>query len=545
MVNRYFHTIRYLKPKQIFYRIWYKIYSPKIKDKPAPNARSLKGNFVTPIFKIRSFLGKNQFRLLNKERKIENPGDWNNKQWEALWLYNLHYFDDLSSIDSKNRLEEQKDLIKKWIAENPPGKGIGWDPYPTSLRIVNWIKWNLLHGGLDQNIIQSLAIQTRFLEKRLEYHILGNHLLANAKALIFSGCFFKGKESQKWLQKGLKVLETQLEEQVLPDGGHFERSPMYHNLILEDLLDVKNVLNAYDLGHELKLGKTINKMFLWSQAMRHPDGEIPFFNDSAMGIASSPKELEKYLKRLGIKKGEETDDFVELFPDSGYVKIDLGNMVFFGDVGEIGPDYLPGHAHADTLSFEISFNHNRILVNSGTSVYGTGEKRSYQRSTAAHNTLVINGLDSSEVWNGFRVARRARIIERDIEIREKEIKVSGTHNGYKRLRGVENHKREWLLQEGRIKILDRVTGMGIVNLEINFHFHPEFKVRKETDDEIRIINENEEIGLIKLPEGFETIIADSFYFPKFGAKERNQKLILVEKNASLPREIRTEIYFYG
>ena len=77
------------------------------------------------------------------------------------------------------------------------------------------------------------------------------------------------------------------------------------------------------------------------------------------------------------------------------------------DVAPVGPDYLPGHAHADTLSFELSLFGQRVLVNSGTSQYEAGPERSRQRGTAAHNTVIVDGHDSSEVWAGFRVARRA------------------------------------------------------------------------------------------------------------------------------------------
>ncbi|MEN9780004.1 MAG: hypothetical protein RL014_1152 [Pseudomonadota bacterium] len=92
--------------------------------------------------------------------------------------------------------------------------------------------------------------------------------------------------------------------------------------------------------------------------------------------------------------------------DSGYVRLDNGPAVALLDVAPVGPDYLPGHAHADTLSFELSVGAQRVLVNSGTSCYGSSAERLRQRGTAAHNTVVVNGQDSSEVWGGFRVARR-------------------------------------------------------------------------------------------------------------------------------------------
>src|SRR5262249_13815017 len=146
---------------------------------------------------------------------------------EKLWRYNLHYFDDLNAYDAAQRQEWHCSLLSQWVCENTPGFGTGWEPYPTSLRMVNWIKWVLTGNRLPAECIQSLAVQARWLSQRLEIHLLGNHLLANAKALLFAGIFFDGAEADEWLVRGLRILEREVAEQVLPDGGHIERSPMY------------------------------------------------------------------------------------------------------------------------------------------------------------------------------------------------------------------------------------------------------------------------------------------------------------------------------
>ena len=189
--------------------------------------------------------GPNCCRFLNEDRSISGAGVWNDPGAKPLWLYNLHYFDDLNARDAGARREWHVPLIRRWIDENPPATGAGWDPYPASLRIVNWIKWALGGGLLPGEAVHSLAVQARHLERRLEYHLLGNHLFANAKALVFAGMFFEGPEADRWLWKGLDLLEREVPEQVLADGGHFERSPMYHSLILEDLLDLVNLGRAY------------------------------------------------------------------------------------------------------------------------------------------------------------------------------------------------------------------------------------------------------------------------------------------------------------
>nr|AIA14495.1 Unknown Function [uncultured bacterium] len=172
-------------------------------------------------------LSPTRFRFLNAEREVLTQADWNAAGVDKLWLYNLHYFDDLNAADAGARSAWHRASIEKWIAENPPDTGNGWEPYTLSLRIVNWIKWALAGNALTPTALHSLAVQCRYLSRRLEYHLLGNHLFANAKALVFAGLFFEGPEADAWLRTGLDILRREVPEQVLPDGGHFERSPMY------------------------------------------------------------------------------------------------------------------------------------------------------------------------------------------------------------------------------------------------------------------------------------------------------------------------------
>ena len=225
----------------------------------------------------------------------------NDTKLEKLWLYQLHYFDDLNAQSAEKRTDWHKLLIERWINENPPCRGNGWESYPISLRIVNWIKWTLAGNELSQDAVSSLAVQVRYLFERLEWHLLGNHLFANAKALVFAGLFFQGEEAAKWLNRGLKILSRQVREQILPDGGHFERSPMYHSIILEDLLDLYNLSVAYEQdfpAHWKHLPDTwknrIQTMRFWLKAMTHPDGEIALFNDAAWRSEEHTSELQSH-----------------------------------------------------------------------------------------------------------------------------------------------------------------------------------------------------------------------------------------------------------
>lgn len=483
--------------------------------------------------------GPRGFVFLNQSGQLDEIG-WDGPQREKLWRYNQHYFDDLNAIDAPARRAWHTALVEDWVAGNPPGHGIGWEPYPLSLRVVNWIKWSLAGTTLSPAALQSLAVQVRWLTDRLEIHLLGNHLFANAKALVFAGLFFQGKEADTWLKKGLRILERQVPEQILPDGGHFERSTMYHAIALEDMLDLLNVttclaskLHTHRQSPITDWRQRIGGMHTWLSAMCHPDDEIGFFNDAALDIAPSVAELDDYTRRLLPSLRSVPEQTTVEMPDSGYIRLARGNAVALLDVAPVGPDYLPGHAHADTLSFELSVDGHRVLVNSGTSCYGNSAERMRQRGTAAHNTVVVEGQNSSEVWSGFRVARRAYPIEKYItqEPGDSPIEVRCAHNGYCHLSGKPVHRRTWRMDDHHLSIEDFIEGPHGA-AEARFHFHPALRIH---------IHHNHEEGTAWLPNGTivtwyvnhgETRLEPSTWHPRFGSMVANTCLVLTLTESS-------------
>lgn len=463
-------------------------------------------------------LGPARVRLLNEEREISARTAWNANDASKLWLYNLHYFDDLNAAGSIGRTHWHQELIGRWIRENPPTEGIGWESYPLSLRIVNWIKWALAGFSLPESAIHSLAVQARYLSGRLEFHLLGNHLLANAKALTFAGAFFDGPESAGWLDLGMRILAKQVPEQILPDGGHFERSTMYHALAYEDLLDLQNLRRALPRAFEAHAAITeywpdlLQSMRTWLEAMCHPDGEISFFNDAAMGVAPVPGILHAYAERLGIRTAPRLSDGILHLEASGYVRAQRNGAVAFLDVAPIGPDYLPGHAHADTLSFELSLGRQRVVVNSGTSGYGADAQRAFERSTAAHNTLEIDGADSSEVWASFRVARRARPIDIKVRKHESEWCISAAHDGYQRLPGQPKHRRLWTIRERSIRIEDRIEGRWR-RATARMRVHPDISV--QSDGIGGTLNWRDQLCFWR-GEGSSIRVEKACWYPEFG-----------------------------
>lgn len=479
-VGRYWHTLKHLKPVQFYGRLWLRLNRPGASDRPAPVARASTGIWQLPAMRAPSMTGPRHFRFLNEDGVLER-GDWEDGSRAKLWLYNLHYFDDLNAQDASLRDAWHAALMDDWILNHR--KGTGWEPYPSSLRIVNWSKRHLRGRVLSEPQRDSLANQVRWLRQCIEWHLLGNHLFVNAKALVYAGLMFEGDEADRWLADGLKIVNAELPEQVLPDGGNFERSPMYHAIFLEDLLDLLNAAQAFPgrIGAAMQdeWRRTAARMVTWLRLLCHADGEIALFNDAAIGVAPSPHSLIDYAARLGIDVGNDLgtspNPRVSSLPDSGYIRIDVPAATALLDVAPVGPDYLPGHAHADTLSFELSVFGRRVVVNGGTSRYGIGPERLRERGTAAHSTLIVDGQDSSEVWAGFRVARRARPFDLGIARDDDSAVVACSHDGYRRLAGRPIHRRQWRMGVGRLEVHDRVEGR-FTTADARFHFHPDLRV---------------------------------------------------------------------
>jgi uncharacterized heparinase superfamily protein len=517
---------------QFYGRLRFKFRQPKVDVVvAAPSLRERMGYWQPSVVHKPTMLGPCRFKFLSVEHELPAQGGWNDAALGKLWLYNLHYFEDLSAEGAHDRTGWHLALMQRWIIENSPTSGNGWESYPTSLRIANWVKWAQAGNTLPAECVQSLAVQARWLMQRIEWHILGNHLFANAKALVFAGLFFSGKEADRWLRAGLKIINDELPEQVFPDGGNFERSPMYHAIFLEDLLDLLNISGAYanQIPNEF-MAQWSNyslRMLDWLQGMTHPDREIALFNDAAFGIAATTDELFAYAGRVlgadtvlsGLPRrcapsNVRSGLHLSQWEDSGYIRLECTDAVALLDVAPIGPDYLPGHAHADTLSFELSVFGQRVIVNGGTSRYGLGPERLRERQTVSHSTVEVDGQSSSEVWGRFRVARRAYPFDLTVSERPEVLSVACSHNGYKRLPGKPVHRRSWQLRPSHMEVADLVSG-GSLPAVARYILHPDVSVERVASDAFHLKLANGRLILVKVGNGFSRL-ENATFAPEFG-----------------------------
>ena len=468
-------TVRYLNFKQIIYQVYYrlKIYLIGYRVSKKKSSTPIKTKWKNFLYNKKSYLGNNKFTFLNQKKNFKEI-NWNFLEFKDLWIYNLNYFDFLNQKEIfKN---DGIELIKNYV-RNYDNIRVGKEPYPTSLRIINWIKFISKYRIFDQKIHDIIYTDTFRLNNNIEYHIQGNHLLENAFALLFSGIFFN---NQYLIKKSSRLLVKEIKIQILEDGSHFELSPMYHNIILRKILDCIYFIkcNNLKLGIQSLLQNTASKMLGFIKTLSYENGDFPMFNDSANSIAFRYKELKNYATKIGVLEKD------VVLSECGYRKWDYNNLEIRMDIGKIGPKFLTAHSHADTFNFELVYKGNKIIVDPGISTYHNIESRQTERSTKLHNTININSQNSSQVWSFFRTADRANVTI----IEDNKEKISAIHDGYKKCL----IKRNFIKNSSEFMISDEIISNKKNYIESNIHFYPGIKINLLNN---KIISKNFEITM--------------------------------------------------
>lgn len=409
-VRETYHTLRHVKPVQVAYRIKYALKRTSSLKKIGIENKPFSPLLMLPFPSVKKFVQRTEtgvrVRFLNLSETYREGIDWADMKYGKLWNYHLQYGDFLKQTDLS--VDFRKKLILdlyQWLEE---GK-LRPEPYPASLRIMNGIRFlsrhqNELESESESELIEYVYSELHFLENHLEYHLLGNHLLENAFALLMGGTFFQKKE---WIRTAESIFNEQISEQVLEDGGHFERTPMYHLILLFRFLEA-----LYYLPDDSQLSSPFytasQKMLGWIDQMSFSNGELAHFNDSTDQQTCTKSEIFELAEKCGIADIPP----VEL-AESGYRKFTNKNFELLIDTTGIEPSYQPGHAHADSLSFILHVQGQAMFIDPGVSTYEAGERRNWERSTKAHNTVTCNGANTAGVWKQFRVGRRPQVTIRN------------------------------------------------------------------------------------------------------------------------------------
>jgi uncharacterized heparinase superfamily protein len=406
-----------------------------------------------------------EFDFVGIKRQYGWPVRWNDPTVPRLWRFRLNGFEVAWAMahDASRWAPSLARLIRSWHDANPPRRGDPWHPFVVAERLINllgtrgtWLRY-LSGSGPEAT---GLRQQARFLRGALERDVGGNHLIREATALAVAGHAFGDRAL---LREGLSLLIREGRRQVLPDGGHYERSPSYHLEVLTDLLEARSLLPAGHAVHD-EIDRLTARMADVAVSLCHPDGQVALFNDTGYW----PVPPAEYLRRVGLSPTRRW-----AFPDTGYFVLGEGDSLLFLDAGPPSPRDLPPHAHSDLLSVEVSVGGRRMIVNSGTGDYARGPWRDYWRSTRAHSTIEVDGAEQSETWHSFRMARRANPQDVVILDRGGVHGVSAAHDGYRRLESPVIHRRSVIAADGSWAIADSLEGAGRHDVRSFLHLHPD------------------------------------------------------------------------
>lgn len=533
-ISRILNTIRHLLPVQIYGRLLY-IFRRRFSQAGQPGdtcklAAELKGQLLVDVstsFKL-SFL--NTDHLFSPGQMKWQAGDFSDKP-EKLWLYQLNYFDWLFDGQSECFSQQNLYLILDWIEKNSDSRGETWEPYPLSRRITTWVRWCREHPSLADEfsgcIKSSISLQCDRLMVDLEYHNQGNHLLENLKALFVATAYLAEDEDslpeefEQRLEFCIDELVEQIRLQFLSDGGHFERSPMYHLEMLEavetaraanrkllELNGLSQKLNRKMARLAMVCGDKIPLMRDWLAVLTHPDGNIAQFNDSALlpGIKRDWKSMSYLLESSGF--------FVRRTPDS----------YFAMSCGEPSPAFQPGHSHCDIHSFELSLGGQRCIIDTGCGSYQNNQIREECRQTSAHNVAMVEHAEQSDIWDAFRIGRRAVITHRSYDSENGLLVVEFTDQYDQKFR------REVVFGPNSIKVRDRMTGRRITGTFVSLlHLAPGVTIRSESESGVQSF----QVGSNEFRITSSARIRTSAYawYPDFGRPINAEKLVLSNPEA--------------
>jgi uncharacterized heparinase superfamily protein len=474
-----------------------------------------------PVFAARRELARegSSVRVLSNTHSVATPIDWQPHGWSELERLTLHYTEFLEGLGDA----DFERVARDWIVRHPPRANgswrSAWNSYALSLRVVVWMqqlaqrRQRLTGTGVDE-MHTSLAVQLRFLERNLELDLGGNHLIKNAKALVWAGRYFTGDEAQRWFERGRRLLARELGEQILADGLHYERSAAYHAQVFADLIECAT------LADDAQLTGALDAMAQVLADTTHPDGLPSLFNDGGLHMSYAPSECLAAYSKLTGKTVQPRAVFA--LEAAGYFGVRGDSSLVLADCGSIAPDHLPAHGHGDALAFEWTVAGRRVIVDAGVFEYEQGPWRERARATGSHNTVTLDDQDQCEFWSSFRVGRRAHPHVLRFEARERGFVLEGSHDGFACLAGQPEHVRKLTATPDSIEVEDRIVGGAGQRVRARLLLHPDAQLER-VNNLLRI-----ELGpiAVALDCAHPCDVVEAWWCPDFGVRLPTKQLVI-------------------
>lgn len=481
--------------------------------------------------------------------------------------------------------------IESWLDQCPPGRGANWcSSLELAIRLINWsIAWQLL-GGYAAPIfagpagrefrdrwMRSVFLHVRAIARKLSrFSSANNHLIGEtAGAYIASVTWNCWAQVRAW---GLQCKEILAEEAIVQnaeDGGNREQAFSYQQFVLDFLLLAGLAARAAREDFPPDYWQRIERMMEFVSSMMDVAGHVPMIGDaddgyvveldphssaslndhyrSLLATGAALFKRADFARKLGriddktrwLIAAEDLADFARYansggpalarreFPQSGYYVLgshfdtpDEVRMVV--DAGPLGYLSIAAHGHADALSIVLNVGGEEVLIDPGTYCYHTEpEWRRYFRSTRAHNTVMIDGLDQSVqagnfMWSKHAVARCLHFGDHGTTQR-----FLGEHDGYCALPEQVAHQREILYdtEARQFTITDILVGEGTHEARHHWHF-AEHLQPVVSQCEIRVDTARHRIRIVPqtAPAVVQTFIGGSpeeggWVSRRFGAKQ--------------------------
>ncbi|HZP76821.1 MAG TPA: heparinase II/III family protein [Pseudolabrys sp.] len=412
------------------------------------------------------------------------------------WAVNLLGFGWLRHLragESAITRANARALVDDWIALQGSGNGVAWRPDVLSRRIITWLcQAPLVLSDADskfyRRFIRSLTRQVRALRRNLATGRDGLTRLQSLIALTYAALCMQGQS--RYLRPTARKLMTELDRQILPDGGHISRNPAALIELLLDLLPLRQAFSARNVAPPPALLNAIDRIMPMLRFFRHADGNFALFN----GMGPTPADWLATVLAYDDARGAPLSHA----PHSGYQRLDAGTTTALMDVGRLPSIALSQEAHAGCLSFELSWKLHRLVVNCGLPSIGRETWRQVARATAAHSTATFNDTSSCRFLDSKTLKKLLFGIAaiggpKDIKIERNDsdgVSVRATHDGYAADFGVVHDRTLTLSNDGHtlegqdtfrpahgdtlpLKVADEFA--------IRFHLHPLVKANRLTD----------------------------------------------------------------
>ncbi len=441
-------------------------------------------------------------------------------EWLAAW-HGFGWIADVAAAGGVAR-EALRDLVQSWIAENTGWTGVAWRSDVLATRVFAWIAHFDEIAKRDQEdplrraMLTSLVAQLRHLARTAAWEVSGAGRLRALKGLVAGMAVLTGPEPR--MARVLKSLERELSVQILPDGGHLSRSPSLQLQVLKDLIDTRAVLRSAQIEVPAALKDAIERMAPMLRFFRHGDRRLALFNDSL--------EEDGVLIDLVLTRSETKGRAPSHAPDTGFDRLQAFKSLVLIDTGKPPPRGFDDHAHAGTLSFELSHERERIIVNCGAY---RGPKPNWwrvARASAAHSVMVVADTNSVEIRADGTLGRTPTSVARERAEHEGQQWISATHDGYRERFGLIYARQLFLSADGEdLRGEDRLTGLPGAAFAVRFHLHPSVQAWLVRDGGAALLRMPSGIVWRLRAAGGEMGLGESIYLGS-GEARRTQQVVL-------------------